>query len=248
MTRTHGLTTLILIAGALLLLVAGTANAKQTPEQKCQKGRYDAAAKYAACQEKLVGKWFGSAITAAVKLSPALSKCRVKYADAWLKLQKKARDTGAPCDRARFEDNGNGTVTDWLTGLQWEKKTDDDTVHDKDNLYSWSTLDGDTTDEDGTAFTTFVATLNAAPCFAGQCGWRLPTLLELQTILLGPYPCTSPCVDQAVFGPTVADFYWSATTYASNLGYAWFVYFGYGLVGGSNKDVTTSVRAVRAGL
>ena len=38
------------------------------------------------------------------------------------------------------------------------------------------------------------------------------------------------------------------TTYASNLSYAWFVYFGYGLVGGSNKDFTTCVRAVRAGL
>ena len=45
MTRTRQLTTLILIAGALLLAAAGTAHAKQTPEQKCQKGRYDAAAK-----------------------------------------------------------------------------------------------------------------------------------------------------------------------------------------------------------
>ncbi len=91
MTRTRQLTTLILIAGALLLLVAGTAHAKQTPEQKCQKGRYDAAAKYASCQQKVVGKWFGGSD---FDHDAALSKCRVTYTATWAKLQKKARARG----------------------------------------------------------------------------------------------------------------------------------------------------------
>jgi hypothetical protein len=47
----------IIIASALLS--AGVAHAKQTPEQKCQKGRYDAAAKYAACQQKAMGAFYG---------------------------------------------------------------------------------------------------------------------------------------------------------------------------------------------
>ena len=45
-----------------------------------------------------------------------------------------------------------GTVTDYDTGLQWEQKTGDSTVHDKDNTYSWSPSLGP---PDGTAFTVF---------------------------------------------------------------------------------------------
>jgi hypothetical protein len=112
-------------------------------------------------------------------------------------------------------------VTDRLTGLQWEQKTDDASVHDKDNFHSWSTIPPAA---DGTAFTSFLTTLNGG-CFAGQCDWRLPTLLELQTILLEPYPCTtSPCIDQAVFGPTAVNGYWSATTNASGSPSAWLVW------------------------
>src|SRR2546429_7397381 len=64
----------------------------------------------------------------------------------------------------RFVDNGDGTVTDNQTGLQWEQKTT--TVgsgvnladpHDVDNSYTWSSSG---TAADGTAFTDFLATLN----------------------------------------------------------------------------------------
>ena len=37
----------------------------------------------------------------------------------------------------RFEDRGL-TVFDHQTGLEWEKKTDDGGIHDKDNTYTWS--------------------------------------------------------------------------------------------------------------
>ena len=49
------------------------------------------------------------------------------------------------------------TVLDCATGLEWEKKTDDGGLHDKDNTYSWST---GTDDPDGTAFTVFLEQLN----------------------------------------------------------------------------------------
>src|SRR5207247_9186849 len=54
---------------------------------------------------------------------------------------------GAPL---AYADNGNGTVTDLNTGLVWEKVSDDGTVHDKDNTYTWAN-----------AFTGHVATRNA---------------------------------------------------------------------------------------
>jgi hypothetical protein len=88
-------------------------------------------------------------------------------------------------------DNLDGTVTDTLTGLQWEKKANSDNSqnladpHDADNYYTWS-VTGEAAD--GTVFTAFLATLNNT-CFAGHCDWRLPTRAELLTIedpALGP--------------------------------------------------------------
>ncbi len=32
-----------------------------------------------------------------------------------------------------YTDNGDGTVTDNQTGLTWEKKSDDGSIHDKDD-------------------------------------------------------------------------------------------------------------------
>lgn len=57
----------------------------------------------------------------------------------------------------RFIDNGDGTVTDVQTGLQWEKKDDLSGIHDKDNSYQWSSSG---TAPDGDAFTVFIGTLN----------------------------------------------------------------------------------------
>ena len=36
-----------------------------------------------------------------------------------------------------YTDNGDGTITDNTTGLMWEKLTDDGSIHDWDNVYTW---------------------------------------------------------------------------------------------------------------
>jgi len=153
----------------------------------------------------------------------------------------------------RFVDNGDGTVSDNQTHLVWEKKDDLGGIHDKDNFYTWAPSG---TLPTGTAFTTFLGTLNngtssdgtaISGCFAGHCDWRLPTSAELQTILLAPYPCgTSPCIDP-VFGPTVAFTYWSSTTYSSTPSGAWGVDFFDGSVFAGGKTDLGYVRAVRGG-
>ncbi len=155
-----------------------------------------------------------------------------------------------------YVDNCDGTVTDTITGLMWEKKTDDGGIHDKDNVYSWSVTG---TAFDGTAKTAFLDVLNdvaggGANCFAGHCDWRLPKVStdtdagmpELETILLAACPLTRPCIDP-IFGPTRADGYWSSTTLASNLFNARFINFLIGNLLFGGKTGGLHVRAVRAG-
>jgi len=163
----------------------------------------------------------------------------------------------------RFMDNGDGTVTDHQTGLQWEKKTDDGTAHDKDNAYSWSTDYGGTS-PNGTAFTSFLASLNGCVSsdgvavtggFAGYCDWRLPTIAELQTIVDTSHgSCaggSGACIDP-IFGPTAAEspIYWSGTTSAEFPDGAWGVVFiklgDDGNLATGSKGAFEQVRAVRS--
>ena len=169
------------------------------------------------------------------KRQDRLAKCLVKLTAAWSKL---------PCGGPRFTDNGDGTVTDHLTGLQWEKKTDDATVHDSDNLYTWT---ASSLPADGTLFTGFLATLNqAGACFTGYCDWRLPTPAELQSIQAAAFPsCTGTCIDSAVFGPVSVFPCWSALG-ADDATRAW----NTTAVGAEIADLKTThyvARAVRGG-
>jgi len=157
------------------------------------------------------------------------------------------------CSNNRLLDNGDGTVTDNATGLMWEKKTLDGSVHDMNNTYTWTGGAGGSTDPDGTAFTEFLGELNGCGYieagtitggFAGYCDWRLPDVLELQTIVdcsFGP-----PCIDP-ILGPTVplASWHWSSTAGGNRPTDAWIVRFDEGLVFPDFKSLDHFVRAVR---
>jgi hypothetical protein len=156
-------------------------------------------------------------------------------------------------------------VTDRQTGLQWEQKVaGSGCLHCVLDTYTWNSS-GSPYPPDGTAFTSFLTTLNGgAPgvgnCtssdgmavttagFAGHCDWRMPTVQELTTIV-DPSQGTcgggsGPCIDP-IFGPPVAANYWSSTTTASP-GFAWLVPSASGTA--SNiKGVPYVVRAVRGG-
>jgi hypothetical protein len=245
------------LSAALCLCVAGSARAATIGQIKCEAARIKAFGKMQACLEKakslvLLGK---------PDISPS---CLSKYQSAAQKADLKA---GASC---RYQDNGDGTVTDLDTGLMWEQKAgtigsfvncDTSTCsnpHDVNNGYRWST--GSPYDPTGGAFTDFLAKLNGGTssdgtatsgCFAGHCDWRLPTIEELAGIIdMTQGQCaggSGACIDPA-FSPTQAGFYWSATTDAGNPGSAWgATFFG----GGVYDGVKTShgyVRAVRGGL
>jgi hypothetical protein len=215
-------------ATTAVLMAASMGLAKVTPEQQCQKGRYGAAAKYAQCQYNAFGAFFagGDFMT----FQAALSKCRGKYTSTWATLEKKAAGTGSTCDSARLINNIDGTVTDKLTGLQWEKKT----LLGVNVTYAWPA--------------SMIVDLINSGNLGGQADWRLPTPAELLTIVSEPYPCTtSPCIDP-VFGPTGTGNYWSSRQVATDPTLAWFVNFTAGGVDNSGVSGTFFARAVRGGL
>jgi hypothetical protein len=136
--------------------------------------------------------------------------------------------------------SGDGTITDDKTWLVWEKLSDDGSIHDKDTTYNW----------DG-AFAK-IATLNAT-AFAGYSDWRLPNVLELESLL--DFERVAPTVDAAFHSGCSASCsvtgcsctrsagYWTSTTYLFDPPCAWVISFG---SGGRSTPLKTSMNAARA--
>lgn len=149
---------------------------------------------------------------------------------------------------------GWSCVRDNVTGLVWEVKTDDDTVHDKDNTYTWYNTDssnngGDAGDANGGLNTqAMVSVLNASGA-RGWCGgsdWRLPNRQELRSI--ANLSRTNPAIDTDYFPNTQSGgFYWSSSPGAGSSSGAWGVYFYDGDYYFGHKNFSYYVRLVRGG-
>lgn len=143
---------------------------------------------------------------------------------------------------------------DTVTGLIWEVKTDDQSLHHKEWTYTWYEPDnhkngglegvqnggacGGTSACDTHAY---VQAVNAK----GWCGandWRMPNLDELAG--LGALDRINPAIDTAYFPNTPAKWYWSASP-AGVSGYVWYVYTTYGLFSWNLKSEKGLVRLVR---
>ena len=118
----------------------------------------------------------------------------------------------------------NEVVTDHITGLQWQDDTAAKTV-----TKQWVTQAnydaGNYSDTSGDTATTYCANLSL-----DGGGWRLPTVQELQSIVVDG--ALNPSMDTAAFvNYFTADYYWSSSTISSNVDNAWSVNFN-----GGNTD------------
>ncbi|MBY0277639.1 DUF1566 domain-containing protein [Candidatus Binatia bacterium] len=149
---------------------------------------------------------------------------------------------GAP--RA-YVDNGDGTVTDLGTGLQWEKLDDAGGPHDQDTQYG------------SAAALAHVAAVNAA-AFAGHTDWRIPNARELRTLVdfsksqpatpsAFSYDCSPGCSNVSCSCTPSFDFFRTSTAWAPVPDNVYVVRFRDGEL--YHQDVNSSMylRLVRGG-
>jgi len=128
----------------------------------------------------------------------------------------------------RFTDNGDNTVTDRLTGLDWAKD-----ANPAGGFTSW--LQG----------LDYIKTLNRRN-YLGHGDWRLPNVKELSS-LANMQPDLAAWLISQGFQGVQRDYYWTSSTYAAYAGCAWSVGMYSGIVAGRGKEDGGYVWPVRGG-
>jgi hypothetical protein len=256
-----------------------------TPEAKCQATKNALAGRYASCLARAEYDMVVS--DNQTRYDREKADCAARLAAGWRKAEERAIAAGAPCPTSddvaavqsqavrfadavaglignrRYRDNGDGTITDFRTGLMWEKKTtavgsgeNYADPHDVDNFYA--PTDRNRLYDNGRLASQFLQSLNGVTtdgltftgCFAGHCDWRMPTSVELYGIVdanaPGCWTAEGPdgpaCIDP-IFGTTYAEGTWSSTT--EDVFSNWFVHFARPDFVAININAPGPVRAVR---
>jgi hypothetical protein len=139
-------------------------------------------------------------------------------------------EAGAP-NLQSYTDNGDGTVTDNVTGLMWQQIPIDDSGTFPQ--YVWTADAG--------------VTVAAAYCtnlsLAGHQDWRLPSVVELVSII--DDTVANPSINSAYFPDTPGAVFWSSTPTTGFAGNAWGSSFDYGYTSFGDATGYGQVRCVR---
>ena len=142
---------------------------------------------------------------------------------------------------SRFQNNGDGTVSDLQTGLMWQHcsvgQSGDDCETGAISNFTWDLA------------LQYPASVNSSGGFAGHSDWRLPNRNELVSLV--EEACVSPAINQTLFPNTPSAIFWTSSPYggADSLSATnnWIVDFEFGR---SNvftfRDESYNVRLVRS--
>lgn len=144
-----------------------------------------------------------------------------------------------PLINGRFRDHNDGTVTDTQTGLQWMRYTLGQTwtgkrCTGKIREYKWyEALEA-------------IEGINNAGGIGGFRDWRIPSIVELRTLVVRE---KSPTIDNVVFPNTPPQRFWSVSLYRYDSSKAWVISFLNGDEAHSYKNIYGgyAVRLVRGG-
>ena len=174
----------------------------------------------------------GEGVWVKVYIPPPAQTARTGQTQSYVATDDGALQVGVAWPTIRFTDNGDGTITDELTGLVWMKNAD-----------CWGTMSW-------AAALSKISALNGPSGCTGYTGthsdWRLPNRRELRSLV--DYGRYSPALPSGhPFTGVQTGFYWSSTTYANNTSYAWYVYLSDGYVSYGFKTGSYYVWPVRGG-
>ena len=170
--------------------------------------------------------------------------------EAWRRIGRAEANVAkpAPLIAERYKNNGDGTVTDIITKLQWMRCSmgqswNGSTCLGKTNEYKWEEA------------------RQLSSNFAGYTDWRLPKIEELRSLAY----CSSgkpktwsegemcegdfqlPTIIVEAFPNTPSSYFWSGSPYAGSSNLAWGVSFSVGGAYYVSRYGSDSVRLVRGG-
>jgi hypothetical protein len=161
------------------------------------------------------------------------------FLQTFLSLQDSMQRTGCANDASRFTVNGDGTVTDNCTGLQWLQDSGETPDDDRDGI------------PDRVTWCKAMEFCNDL-VFADHNDWRLPNVRELQSLV--DYGRFAPAIapefrlagNRTAEGNTVYD-YWTSTSYIEDPKKAFAVRFQFGSVFFAQKvtDIVSGAEKLR---